>query len=734
MTLRLKKLIEAALPLAEINAKTSSEKAGAVGHPANLHMWWGRSPLDSTGAALASALYDAPTNQGERTERIKRIREGTMAEVANRPTVFDPFSGYGAVPLVAQKLNLPVVAGDLNPVAVMLTKAATEIPAKFSGCSPVHPDLLGKKCNGAEGLALDVKQYGSWLRELALDKLSNLYPDESEGKPSAWIWVRTVRCPNPACGCQMPLASSFLLNSKAGEDTWAEPIIEDNHIRFAIRKGTCPDEQRSNKVGKGGAIFRCPICGSLTTDEYVKQMGQKHQLGAQMIAISVEVKEGKLFLPPNGTQENAANCPVPDDAPRGEIPNNPHWFSPPAFGMTSYSDLFSPRQLTMLTTFCELLTEVQNRVAADALAAGMSPSGGSLAEGGTGALAYGQAVSVYLAFVIDKMADANSTICSWRTTGGGLRSTFGRQAIPMVWTFAEGNPFSGITGNYNASLNSVVAAVRALPCGSQVMVYQGDAIKVEYPDNVLICTELPYYKAIGYAHLSDFFYIWMRKSLKSVFPDLFNQMVTSKEELSTVGQYYGVEPTQCRQEYEKNMFLVLQKMYACSNPEYPTLLFFEFHKADEQALSSGNTGGVEASPWEVMMENLNKVGFAVNALWPMRTSAASENADGIRILIVARKCDKPDQVTRRGFIATLKRELPLLIEDHLSAGVDTLDRQIVGLGCGLSVFTRYCRVINADGSDMSVRDAMPLIYQETLDYLAQKNDSEQFESTVLQEG
>lgn len=273
----------------------------------------------------------------------------------------------------------------------------------------------------------------------------------------------------------------------------------------------------SNKVGSQGAVFRCPACGSLTTDAYVKQMGSSHKLGAQMMAISLETEDGIKYIAPSEKQMHAANVPIPEDAPPGEIPDNPHWFTPPGFGLKNYADLFSSRQLTMLTMFCDLLPEIQDKAASDALAAGMDASGGSLSNGGTGALAYGQAIGVYLAFVIDKIADANSTICSWRTTGNSLRNTFGRQAIPMVWTYAEGNPFSKITGNLSSALKSVVNAIRNLPIGSEVSVLQQDARMATYPQNIMVCTELPYYKAIGYAALSDYFYIWLRKSLKTIY-------------------------------------------------------------------------------------------------------------------------------------------------------------------------------------------------------------------------
>ena len=708
----MKKLIETALPLSSINAKTISERTGASGHPANLHMWWGRSPKHSSLTALAAALVDACDDKEELLRRLKRMENGEYAEFGNKPTVFDPFSGFGGISLAAQKLGLPTVAGDLNPVAVMLSKAATEIPALFANRSPVNQFSLINDYVGTKGLAEDVQYYGEWLLEQAEKRLNSIYPNEPEGKPAAWIWARTVKCPNPACGCQMPLVSSFVLNGKPGQEAWAEPVEKDGTIQFEIHRSKCPEEKETNKYRNYGARFICPICGEITADEYVKQKGLKHELGTQLMAEVVDTPNGRIYKAPTEAQITAASVPLPENIPAGEIPDNAHWFSPPGFGMKDFADLFSPRQLTMLTTFCDLLLEVQNKAASDALAAGMSHEGGSLADGGSGALAYSQAISVYLAFVIDKMADRNTTVCSWNSSSGSPRSTFGRQAIPMVWNFAEINPFSTMTGNFTSTLKNVVAAIADLPTGSAVQVYQGDAVTEAFPEDTLVCTELPYYKAIGYAHLSDFFYIWMRRSLKSVFPDLFNQMVTSKNELSTVGQFYGEEQKTCEAQYEAKLRLVVEKLYHSATADYPALMFFEYHRADENIIHNGTE---EISAWEKMLQAVVNAGFAVNAIWPMRSEPASDKADGIRVLIVARKQEKTEQTTRRAFINTLKREVPEKIDIAFCAGIDDCDKELVALGRGLAIFTRYKRVINADGSDTSIHDALQIIYQETKD-------------------
>lgn len=726
----MKKIIETALPLSRINAKTISERITS-GHPANLHMWWKRSPHNSSIVSLIASLVD--TAEGEEiNNRLSRVIDGNYSEFGDKPTVLDPFSGFGGIPLAAQMLGLPVITGDLNPVAVMLTKAVTEIPTIFADRRPANDYSFIKNYVGCEGLAEDIQFYGEWLEKKAKAKLKAIYPDEPQGVSAAWIWARTVKCPNPACACKMPLVNSFVINEKVGHEAWLAPIVTDGKIRYEVRHGKCPDGKKTNKYAGLGARFICPACGEITKDAYVKQMGLDKKIGSQLMCVVVDTPCGREFTAPTIDQEAAADVVIPEDVPQGEIPNNPTWFSPPGFGFTNYSDLFSSRQLLMLTTFCELLKELQDKVVSDALASGMSPEGGSIADGGSGALAYSQAISIYLAFAIDKMADRNSTICSWKIGTAQPRSTFGRQAIPMVWNYVEANPFSSFPGNFTSIVKGIVASVKKLPCGSKVKAHHWDAVTAAYPENVLICTELPYYRSVGYAHLSDFFYIWMRRSLKGIFPDLFNQMVTSKEELSTVGQFYGRELKECNREYEEKMLRVLEKMYQASSTEYPALLFYEFHKADANAMAGDSTLR-EPTPWEIMVTSMLKAGFTITAVWPMRSEVFSEKADGTRILIVARKEEKTEQTTRRSFINTMKRELPGKLDILFSAGVDDYDKEIVGMGCGLSLFTRYKRIMNADGSDMNVHDALQLIYQELIEYLRMNTDDDEIEYSVQKE-
>lgn len=376
----------------------------------------------------------------------------------------------------------------------------------------------------------------------------------------------------------------------------------------------------------------------------------------------------------------------------------------------------------MLSTFSDLVREAQDMAVSAALAAGMSEEEDSLEEGGTGALAYGQAIGVYLSFVVDKMADYNSSMCSWRTAGANIRSTFGRQAIPMIWTFAEGNPFSNVSGNFKSMLKSVTESIECLDCKIPSVVFQDNAVTMEHPQNVLVCTELPYYRDIGYADLSGFFYIWLRRSLKDTYPKMFVPMVTPKDELSTVSTYYGASKDDAEEKYRSDMKTVCEKLYASSTVDYPALLFYCFRKNDLECIKDSSAGSNE-SAWEYMLESLISVGFVVTAVWPMRSEAVSEKADSTRVLIVARKgTDRESQITRRGFINALMRGLPDKIQKILSAHVDSEDRLLSCMGQGLEIFSKFQHVLNADGSEMCVHDALQMIYQECTNAIAQKDE------------
>lgn len=758
-----KKLIEVALPLEKINAESAREKSIRHGHPSTLHLWWARRPLAAARAVIWSSLVDDPSShpekfpteedQNKERQRLFKILEDLVvwensnnedilnaakAEILkstdnNPPALLDPFAGGGAIPLEAQRLGLEAHAHDLNPVAVTINKAMIEIPPRFAGKAPVNPDAqvsaMRNGWNGAQGLAEDVRYYGEWMKQEAYKRIGHLYPkvkvphEQGGGEATviAWIWVRTVKCPNPACGCEMPLASSFVLSKKKGKEAWVKPIPDGDKVHFEVQNGKCPKEYESYKTGRGAA-FKCPCCGEVTTDEYVKSEGKAGRLGTQLMAIVGDGKHGRIYLSPNEEHILAARVEKPENGPTGALPENPRWFSPPAFGMDHYDDLFTPRQLTALTTFSALVAEAQAKAEADAVAAGMKNDHLPLCNGGDGARAYGEAVGVYLAFAVDKAANLWSSICGWMNDRGAFRETFARQAIPMTWDFAEANPFSGSGGSFELFLARCADTIEYFPLSLEGIAQQFDAQSDCGLRNIMISTDPPYYDNIGYADLSDFFYVWMRQSLKDTYPELFSTMLVPKvEELIATPYRHDGSVENAKSFFEDGMLSACKQMYRYAREDVPVTIYYAYKQSDT------DDRGTASSGWETMLGAIVNAGFTITGTWPMRTEspgrsiAQGTNALASSIVLVCRKRpeDAP-QTTRRNLVSQLRRELRPALQKLQSSNIAPVDLAQSAIGPGMGVFSRYRRVLEADGSVMSVRSALQVINEEVDLYFNEK--------------
>lgn len=752
-----KKLIEVALPLEKINAESAREKSIRHGHPSTLHLWWARRPLAAARAVIWSSLVDDPSShpelfpteeeQNRERQRLFKILEDLVvwensnnkdvldaakAEILKStnndpPALLDPFAGGGAIPLEAQRLGLEAHAHDLNPVAVMINKAMIEIPPKFADMPPVNPNAQVSAMRSAwpraTGLAEDVRYYGEWMKQEAYKRIGHLYPkvkvpqEQGGGEATviAWIWARTVKCPNPACECEMPLASSFVLSKKKGKEAWVKPIPENTKVRLEVQSGKCPQEYESFKTGRG-ATFKCPCCGEITKDEYIKTEGKAHRIGSQLMAIVAEGKNSRIYLTPNEEHLLTACVEKPESAPSALLPENPRWFSPPAFGMNQYDELFTPRQLTALTTLSELVAEAQAKAEADAVNAGMPNDHLPLSEGGTGARAYGEAVGVYLAFVIDKMTDYHSSICSWHNSGEKIRNTFGRQAIPMTWDYAEANPFCSSSGSYANMLDWVVRCVKELPTAGDAEVSQYDAQSDCGLRNIMVSTDPPYYDNIGYADLSDFFYVWMRQSLKDTYPKLFSTMMVPKaEELIATPYRHNGSTAEAKTFFEDGMLATCKQIYKYAREDVPVTIYYAYKQSDTDT----DTNTTASSGWETMLSAIINAGFAITGTWPMRTEMANRsiasgtNALASSIVLVCRKRpeDAP-QTTRRNLIAILRKELRPALRELQNSNIAPVDLAQSAIGPGMGVFSRYRRVLEADGTPMSVRSALQVINEE----------------------
>lgn len=744
-----RKLIEVALPLEKINAESAHEKSvPRRGHSATMHLWWARRPLVACRAVLFAQLVDDPSSHPDRfptdeavaaerarlhslLERLVKWENTTNEELFEQarkeirdscdgapPRILDPFAGGGSIPLEAQRLGLESHASDLNPVAVLINKALIEIPPKFAGRAPVFPgtvDELGSSWPRATGLAEDVRRYGQWMRDEAEKRIGHLYPqatlpDGSKANVIAWIWARTVTCPNPGCGIQMPLVRSWWLGKKKGKEAYVVPRVENGVVRFTIGhdKAAAPTKENDGTVGRTGAT--CISCGTGVELKYIRSEGQAGRLGAQLMATVVEGKRTRIYLEPTGAHEQAANVERPEGIPDQALPKNPRDFKTPNYGMTTFADLFTPRQLTALTTFSDLVGEARERVRADALAAGHS-EGARLADGGTDASAYADAVATLVTFAVSKYADWGSSICSWIPQIEGVRDTFARQAIPMVWDFVEINGFSNSVGNFAGHVSWVADGCENLaPAGSPVGSATVQAAQSRNLDGLLISTDPPYYDNIGYSDLSDFFYVWLRRSLRDVHPDLLSTMLVPKTEELVANQYRHGSKSGAQSFFESGFREVFRRAREHALPDFPITVYYAFKQSESMA------GGESSTGWETLLEGMIRGGWAITATWPMRSERTgrmlSVGTNALASSIVLALRPRPVNVAtidKRRFLGILKSELPPALKELQQGRIAPVDLPQAAIGPGIAVFSRYNGVLDDDGKKMTVRAALQLI-------------------------
>jgi putative DNA methylase len=752
-----KKLIEVAIPLEAINAASAREKSIRHGHPSTLHLWWARRPLAACRAVLFAQLVDDPSSlpdqfptaelQDAERKRLFAIIEdlvkwenSTNEEVLERaraeirrscggvlPPIYDPFSGGGSIPLEAQRLSLPAYGSDLNPVAVMIGKAMIEIPPKFKDQKPIHPGIKDRNhYRNAEGLAEDVKYYGQWMREKAWELIGHLYPrvdlpkeyGGGKGTAVAWLWARTVTCMNPGCRCEMPLLTSFELSSKAGAESYIVPKIEDRSLSFEIKKkfdNQKLDPKKGYKRGMSG-IFECAFCKTVTSRNYVAEEGIAGRIGSMLTAIVVEGPKGRIFLPASATS-------IPTDFPEQDNSHLQSAFQPNPrdlwcrnFGLLKPQDLFSPRQLAALNVFSDLVGEVRSQIVRDY---GRKGDGDDtpLRNNGLGALAYAEAVSVYLAFAVDRVADSCSMIATW-ATGGFIRSTFGRQAIPMTWDFAECNVFSDSTGNFLGAIDWIFRAVSEFRPSNIGIEVQCDAQSVVLPKGAVISTDPPYYDNIGYADLSDFFYAWLKKTMKPVFPDLTSTIAVPKAQELVAIPYRHKAKSDAESFFLDGMTEAISGLARQASAEFPATIYYAFKQSEIEHEGLSSTG------WSTFLQAIISAGYAIVGTWPVRTERAARtiasgtNALANSVVLVCRKKEaSAETITRAEFIRALKRELPSAIKELQAASIAPADMPQSAIGPGMGVFSRYRAVLESDDSSMSVKAALQLINRELDEYL-----------------
>jgi putative DNA methylase len=671
------------------------------------------------------------------TENVNHPRAKELFNPTKLPAFHDPFAGGGTLPLEAQRFGLDVHASDLNPVAVLINKAMIESPPKFAGRPPVNPEvrrdksLFQKTWHGTQGLAEDVRYYGHWIRDEAEKRLGHLYPkievtlEMTKGRPDlkpyigrkltviAWLWTRTVKSPDPAFAkVDVPLASTFMLSAKSGKVAYVEPVIEGMGYRFDVKLGT----PKNNEGVIGGtklarANFRCLMSGTPITGDYIKTEGKAGRIGARLMAIAAQGERGRVYLAPTHTTERTAHQAEPEWKPDLPICGSTQYIGVKPYGMEKFSDLFSNRQLLLLTSLSDSLQGVLEQAKRDAIAADMPDDGKSLESGGTGATAYAEAIAVYLGMGISKLSATQNSLVIWKPQMDQAIALFGRQAISMVWDFAESNPFNGAAGDLATTLSGMMRVLDRLPTtGGIGHATQADATQAG-PNDVVVSTDPPYFDNVPYADLSDFFYVWLRRSLRTVFPQLFATLAVPKAEELVAFAYRHESKEAAGVFFMNGMSRAMHRLTEQAHPAFPVTIYYAFRQSETESDGTASTG------WETFLDAVIQAGFATGGTWPMRTEYTGNlkierNALASSIVLVCRpRATNAPSTTRRDFLSALKAELPDALR-HLQRGnIAPVDLAQAAIGPGMAIYTRYSKVLDAGGKALSVRDALALINQ-----------------------
>jgi putative DNA methylase len=724
-----RKLIEVTLPLQEISEASVADKNRKVGTIKNLHKWFAPMPTPALRALIFATLVNDPDSESERDDLKKLVRElvprnGTapphdVLERARKlivrdnpelPIVLDPFCGGGSTVVEAQRLGLPTVASDLNPVAALITRVLGELLPSMADKSPVsagHGErqlMLGPERTPFEGFAADLRYYGEMVQQAVQERLGGLYPQVPTGEPVAWLWCRTVVCPNPLCRTEVPLLSSPVLSKQSGRESVVEPVLADDSIRFIIRSGkNALTKPITVKVEGGRARFECLACHAAIGERALQAAGRAMRLGLRLMAVCVDVPDGvgRTFLAAADLPAPLLQPVVPDDLDEIEIGKNTRDFRTGLYGLTRHIDLYTPRQLAVLAAFADEVARIVNRVRMDE---GSEPQAIAIAS--------------VLGLCVGKMAQANSMLTRWRVRKGPSKPepAFGMQAMPMLWDFAESYPFGKSVGSWRAQISSVIGALGALPVGvAPARVVQKDAREageLVSANAALLATDPPYFSQINYADLADYFYLWLRRAMRRVHPDLFVLLATPKEqELTANPARFGGSRTRARQYFIEGFTDVFTTLKAASRPDLPLVVAYA-HKQDKHVID-----GITSTGWAALLEAVLAAGLGVVRTWPIEATTTNRqvgqgaNALATYVIMICRP-RPPDlpATDRGGFLDKLGMRLPDAIKKlgHVAA----VDLTQAAIGPGMEVFSSFSYVLEANGQPMSVPTALALINQK----------------------
>ena len=662
----------------------------------------------------------------------ERVLNAARAEIVrscngNPPPVYDPFCGGGSIPLEAQRLGLEARASDLNPVPVLINKALIEIPPQFAGNPPVNPEARKKlgasgSWKGTAGLAEDIRYYGQWMRDEAEKRIGHLYPEVKlprehgggEATVIAWLWARTVASPNPAAkGAHVPLVRSLWLSTKAGKKEWVEPVVDQSAMTYRFQVRTGSGEPHAGTVSRNGGL--CLLTNSPMPLEYIRAEGKAGRLRARLMAIVAEGRNGRIYLPPEEEHEQIAHSAEPHDVPDTDLPEQALGFRVQNYGMTKHRHLFTDRQLVALTTFCDLVGEAFTKVNLDS---GRNED-------------YAKGVATYLGLTVSRLANTNCKLAIWSQSRNKSVNAFSRQTMSMIWDYPEVNPLAGAAGDLGETTASMSKCVAGLPGGYPGKVFQLDARAISEKDPALICTDPPYYDNVPYADSSDFFYIWQRESIGRFHPSICETVLVPKSQELIAEPFRHGGRDGAREYFENGFIDVFTKVKMSLAPGFPLTLFYAFRQSEEDQ-GDGDESEIQdtehaSTGWETMLAGMLDAGFQVDGTWPMRTECAGgvrnvgRNSLASSIVLVCRpRPEDASVVSRRDFLAALKKDLPKALRLLQKGNIAPVDLAQAAIGPGMAVFSRYSRVLETDGSPMGVRTALALINQSLDEVLAEQ--------------
>jgi len=774
--LKKKKLIEVALPLPEINDASAYDKMPGIGpHPKGIHHWWARLPLPTARAILFASVVDDPVSDPEKwpTEDAQNLERERLFNIIRKmmgkklhdqpevyvearaemlkytegrlPDVFDPFSGGGSIPLEANRLGFRAHAADLNPVAVLLNKCNLELAPRWLGVPPVNSKDRTKfggdvSWRGTAGLASDLRYYAKVIRDQAQALIGHLYPNVRlskkyggrEAQVVAWIWARTVVSPHPPANRKhVPLVSTYWLSSKKGAEAWLKPVVDKakGTYAFEIHDGAPPNKSEATSGTKRGrgSNFQCLLTEEPISEDHIRSEGQGQRFDYRLLATVASIGRGRIYVPATEEQQEIARIDMPS-VESGDMPNNARWFSPPLVGLRTYTSVFTPRQLTSMLTLSDLVKGVQSTIRDDARASGM---------GGEEAEAYSRTIVTFLALAVDRCSDFNNALCRWSPSNEKVMNLFGRQAIPMMWDFAEANILGDSVGAWSTCSDYVADCVEVLAAGANGL---GDARQIDAAtganglSEILISTDPPYYDNIGYAALSDFFYFWLRRTISHLYPDIFSTVLVPKiPELTASPERFGGNKEKASEHFEAGFRRAFSALRDKMDPRFPLTVYYAFKQDDEESGSAEiaeNSSGVDLTTgWETLLEALISSGFQITATWPVRASqkwrmvSMGTNALASYIVLACRpRLSAAPQTDRRSFVIELKHELPAALRHLQQGNIAPVDFAQAAIGPGMAIYSRYGRILESSGNSMTVRTALSLINQTLTEVLSELED------------